>query len=86
MSELGTSLAVQWLRLHILSAGVSSSILGQQSISHMLQLRQPSQINIKKKKKNKRLSELGQGRETFLWMTAQCRILELEGSEGILVR
>ena len=85
MSELGTSLAVQWLRLHI-SAGVSSSILGQQSISHMLlQLRRPSQINIKKKN-NKRLSELGQGRETFLWMTAQCRILELEGSEGILVR
>ena len=53
MSELGTSLAVQWLRLHILSAGVSSSILGQQSISHMLQLRRPSQINIKKKKQQK---------------------------------
>ena len=34
----------------------------------------PSQINIKKKPNNKRMSELGQGRETFLWMTAQCRI------------
>ena len=31
------------------------------------------------------MSELGQGRETSLWMTTQCRILEFEGHEGILV-
>ena len=35
----GTCLAVQWLRLHASTAGVTCSIPGQGTRSHMLQLR-----------------------------------------------
>ena len=37
--DWGTSLAVQWLRLHAPNAGVPGSIPGQGTRSHMLQLR-----------------------------------------------
>ena len=35
----GTSLVVQWLRLHASNAGVLGSILGWETQSHMLQLK-----------------------------------------------
>ena len=35
----GTSLAVQWVRLHAPNAGVPGSIFGQGTRSHMLQLK-----------------------------------------------
>ena len=36
---LGTSLVIQWLRLHTPNAGDPGSIPGQETGSHMLQLR-----------------------------------------------
>ena len=38
-SGQGTSLLVQWLRLHARNAGALGSILGQGTRSHMLQVR-----------------------------------------------
>ena len=43
MSKTGTSLVVQWLRLHAPNAGGPGSIPGQGTRSHMLQLSVPVQ-------------------------------------------
>ena len=40
--QLGTSLVVQWLRLHIANAGAVGLIPGQGTRSHMFQLKNPS--------------------------------------------
>ena len=61
-TEIGTCLAVQWLRLHTPNAGCPGSIPGKGAISHMSQLKIPhttnktqtSQINKLKKKKRHR--------------------------------
>ena len=40
--KIGTSLEVQWLRLHVTNPGFPGSILGQRTRSHMPQLKDPN--------------------------------------------
>ena len=62
-SWIGTSLVVQWLRLHAPSAGAPCLIPGQGTRSHMLQLRvRMPQLKIPcaaTKKKKKKKKEIG---------------------------
>ena len=66
----GTSLAVQWLRLHTSSAGGPGSIPGQGTRSHMLHPVQPN-------KKNKHRSMFAIGSDGFVFSS--------KSSLGILV-
>ena len=76
-TEIGTCLAVQWLRLHTPNAGCPGSIPGKGAISHMSQLKIPHTTN---KTQTSQINKLKIKNDTGIMLTITKGYLRLPGT------